>query len=106
MDIIFNPSKTLQFVEEVAKMVDSGERVVILTRLPADELFHTIGKDCAKKCGYQDMIDAQILMPEDDGIYTFIGRMILDNLIPEDYFIMTGKGKREKFVVRVNKAEE
>lgn len=104
MDIIFNKRKTVSFVADVEKAVLAKETIVIHTKLEFEELFNAIGKGCAKKCGYQKMIDAQLLTGADDGIYTFIGQMIINNLIPDDYFIVItdSKGKR---VCKVEKGE-
>jgi len=77
-------------------------KVMIYTGCTLLEFQTIIGKSCAKENGYLDMLEKEIHTENDNGIYAFIGGMILDTMIKTEYYIKCGKYDENNLAVDRN----
>lgn len=86
----------IELIELCKVASENGLKVMIYTGCETlGEFQSIIGNACADKVGYSDMLNKAMLTDFDKNIYTFIGAMVLDNTIPDDYYIKVGRFERE-----------
>lgn len=97
-----------ELIELASLASKNGLQVMIYTGLDLPDFQKVIGKSCADKVGYKKQLEENILSDSDDGIYTFIGGMVLDYMINGEYYIKCGKydetklsPERENFGVKL-----
>lgn len=76
--------------------IASGEnlKVMIYTGCDLNEFYRRIGVAITEATGQSEYIKA-VAIGDPSDLYDVIGRMSLDNVIPEDYYVKTGLYKRE-----------
>lgn len=87
-----------EMLELIQEAVKNDLQIMIYTGHNIDEFFAMIGKACADKVGLAKPLNLYQLQDEDVGIYSFMGRMVMDYFIPNDYYVKTGKYDATKLV--------
>lgn len=89
----------LELLDLVDKASQSDLKVMIYTGCETLPDFQTrIGKACVEHMDMSKLLDGQMLTDSDQYIYPFIGAMMLDFYIKEDYYIKVGSYDETKLV--------
>ena len=92
----------LELVELVKVASQNGLQIMIYTGCDIKEFDKRIGIACADKVGYKEIMDKPVKSEEDYLLLAYIGGMVLDYYIPEDYYIKVGRYDREKLTSKSN----
>lgn len=87
-----------ELIELASVASKAGLQIMIYTGNDLSTFQNIIGKSCADKVGYKEELSTYMISSSDDGIYTFIGAMVLDYMIKEDYYIKAGEYDQTKLV--------
>lgn len=81
----------VELVELISSAVDNGLKILIMSRLDLEEFDSLIGKSLIGHIGYEKLYKDTVTMgTEDDDVFMFIGRTILDYVIGEEYYMLCG----------------
>lgn len=81
----------LEFLDGVKNLAVVGERILIVVPDTIKAFTNKIGIECADKYGMKHMLEKNILAEGDDVIYEFIGKMILDYILSDTYYLFSEK---------------
>jgi len=96
----------LELVELVSSAVDRGLKILIMTVLSLEEFDKLIGTSTIGKVGYEKLYtDLATLGTEEEDIYLFIGRTILDYLIEDEYYMLCGIDDPQFYVFKPSEEE-
>lgn len=87
------PLELVELLEEAKKY---NLKVMIYTGCELAEFEAIIGKACAEKTGYAKQFQDNIWTEDDKRVYAFMGNMLLDHYIPNDYYIKIGRYDQSK----------
>lgn len=80
----------LEMMELCKVASENGLEVMIYTGCGLAEFQQRVGVACADKVGHTDLLNKNINTEQDKMIYTFLGTIILDTMIPSTHYIKTG----------------
>lgn len=84
----------LELVELSKLASESGLQVMIYTGCDLNEFYRRIGEAITKDSKRTDYVE-KVSLGDPSDMYDVIGRMALDNAIPEDYYIKCGRYDKE-----------
>lgn len=80
-----------------------GLKICFRTHHSLSDFEGAIGKACASKIGVEQELKKHMLTKSDHGLYPFIGAMILDYYIHDDYYIITETPTPTIYTIKANK---
>lgn len=76
-------------------------QIMIYTGCDLNEFYSRLGKAVVTQTGYKEYVETAG-MGSSETMYDVIGRMVLDNYIPEDYYIKTGRYDKTQKTIENN----
>lgn len=77
------------FIDEVVKLNLVGERLLIVMNDDLNIFHKKLGLNCADKVGMTHLLEESIKAEGDDLVYEFVGKMVLDTILKETYYIFS-----------------
>ena len=77
------------FIDEVVKLNLVGERILIVMNDDLKIFHKKLGLNCADKVGMTHLLEEKITAEGDDLVYEFVGKMVLDTILKDTYYIFS-----------------